>query len=90
MCWDSYRKRQIDALGQVYNTAAKFAHHRNYLIWDRPTLTQHRKISRICALFKAYTGEQAWKAIEDKFVRPSYLSRVDHERKLEAESQRQI
>jgi hypothetical protein len=27
-------------------------------------LTQRREISRICALFKAYTGERAWKAID--------------------------
>jgi hypothetical protein len=33
----------------------------------------------ICALFKAYTGERAWKAIGDRLRRPSYLSRVDHD-----------
>jgi len=29
-------------------------------------LLQHRKIACICALFKAYTGEQAWKSIGDR------------------------
>jgi hypothetical protein len=49
-CWDPYRKGQINALDRVQNMAAKFAYHRNYSNW-------------ICALFKAYTGERAWKAI---------------------------
>jgi hypothetical protein len=44
--------------------AAKFAHHRNDSNWE--TLTQRREIARICALFKVYTGEQAWKAIGDR------------------------
>jgi hypothetical protein len=47
-CWDSYRDGQR-------NRAAKLAHHRNYSNWD--TLTQSRTMARICALFKAYTGE---------------------------------
>jgi hypothetical protein len=55
-CWDPYRKGQINALDRVQNTAAKFAHHRNDSKWE--TLTQRRKISRICALFKAYMGER--------------------------------
>jgi hypothetical protein len=29
-CWDPYRKGQVNALDQVQNMAAKFAHHRNY------------------------------------------------------------
>jgi hypothetical protein len=63
VCWDPYRKGQINALDQVQNAAAKFAHHRNDSNWE--TLTQRRKISRICALCKAYMGERAWKAIGD-------------------------
>jgi hypothetical protein len=59
-CWDPYRKGQINALEHVKDMA-KFAHHtcRNDSHWE--TLTQRRKIARICALFKAYTGERAWK-----------------------------
>jgi len=45
-------------------------------------MSQHRKISRICAFFKAYSGERAWKAIGDRLQRTNYLSRVDHERKI--------
>jgi hypothetical protein len=35
-------------------------------------------IARICALFKAYTGGPAWKAIGDRLLKPCYLSREDH------------
>jgi hypothetical protein len=78
--WDPYRKGQINALDRVQNIEAKFAHHRNYSNWE--TLTQRRKIARICALFKAYTGERAWKAIGDRLQRQCCLSRVDHDRKI--------
>ena len=54
--------------------------------WE--TLSKRRKISRICALFKAYSGERAWKAIGDRLQRPNYLSRVDHERKIRNRRQR--
>ena len=40
------------------------------------------KISHICALFKAYSGERAWKAIGDRLGRLNYLRRVGHERKI--------
>jgi len=45
-------------------------------------------ISRICVLFKAYSGERAWKAIGDRLQRPNYLSRVEDERKIKNRSQR--
>jgi hypothetical protein len=67
-CWDPYRKGQVNALDRVQNMAAKFAHHRNDSNWE--TLTQLREIARICALFKAYTGERAWKAIGNRLQRP--------------------
>jgi len=38
--------------------AAKFAHHTNSSNWE--TLASRRKSSRICALFKAFSGERAW------------------------------
>jgi hypothetical protein len=60
--WDLYRKGQINALDQMQNKAAKFAHHRNDSNWK--TSAQRRKIAHICAVFKAYMGEWAWKAIE--------------------------
>jgi len=70
----------------VQKKAAKFAYHTNESNWD--TLSQRRMISRICALFKEYSGERTWKAIGDRLQRPNYLSRVDHERKIRNRKQR--
>jgi hypothetical protein len=84
--WDPYREGQIHALDRVQKKAAKFAYHRNESNWE--TLSQCRKISRICALFKAYSGERAWKAIGERLQQPNYLSRVDHVRKIRNRRQR--
>ena len=85
-CWDPYREGQIRALDRVQKKAAKFAHHTNSPNWE--TLASRRKLSRICALFKAYSGERAWKPIGGRLQRPHYLSRVDHERKIRSRRQR--
>jgi len=85
-CGDPYREGQISALDKVQKKAAKFAHHASSPNWQ--TLASRRKLSRICALFKAYSGERAWKAICDRLQRPHYLSRVDHERKIRSRRQR--
>ena len=85
-CCDPYREGQIHALDRVQKNAAKFAHHTNESNWV--TLWQRREISRVCALFKAYSGERAWKAITDRLQRPNYRSRVDHERKIRNRRQR--
>ena len=58
-CWDPYREGQISALHRVQKKAAKFAHHTNNPNWEN--LASRPKLSRICALFKAYYGERAWK-----------------------------
>jgi hypothetical protein len=63
---------------------AKFAHHRNDSNWE--TLTQRRKIAHICALFEAYMGELAWKAIGDRLQRAGSIMMG----KLGPESKRQI
>jgi hypothetical protein len=86
VCWDPHRIEQINALDRVQNTAAKFSQDRNDSNWE--TLTQRREISRICALFKAYTGEHAWNAIGDRLEGPCYLSRVDHTRKIRSRKQK--
>ena len=39
-------------------------------------------------LFKAYSGERAWKAIGDRIQRPHYLSRVDHDWKIRSRRQK--
>jgi len=85
-CWDPYREGQISALDRVQKKAAKFAHYTNSLNWG--TLVSRRKLSRICALFKAYSGEPAWKHIGDRLQRPHYLSRVGHERKIRSRRHR--
>ena len=79
-CWDPYREGEISALDRVQKNAAEFAHHRESPNWE--TLASRRKLSRICALFKAYSGERAWKPIGDRLQWPHYLSRADHERKI--------
>src|SRR5215469_9248474 len=60
-CWDLYRERQISALDRVQKKAAKFAHHTSSPHWE--TLASRRKLARVCALYKAYSGERAWKSI---------------------------
>jgi len=54
VCWDLYREGQISVLDRVQKKVAKIAHHKNSLNWE--TLASCRKLSRICALFKAYSG----------------------------------
>jgi len=85
-CWDTCREGQISALDRVQKKAAKFAHHMSSSNWE--TLASCRKLSRMCALFKAYSGERAWKAIGDRLQRQHCLSRVDHERKIRNRRQR--
>ena len=85
-CWVPYREGQISVLDRVQKKAAKFAHHKNSTNWE--TLASCRKLWRICALFKAYSGERSWKPIGDRLQRPHYLSRVDHERKIRSRRQR--
>ena len=74
------------ALDRVQNKVAKFAYHTNETNWE--TLTQRRKIARICVLHKAYSGKQSWKAIGDRLKRPYYLSRADHDWKIRNRRQR--
>jgi hypothetical protein len=64
----------------------KFAHHSRGSDWE--SLAQRRKKAHMCALYKAYTGERAWKATGDRLQVPSYLSRVDHHWKIRARKQR--
>jgi hypothetical protein len=47
-------------------------------------LAQSRITARLCALYKAYKGERAWKNIGDSLKAPYYLSRVDHFWKIRA------
>jgi len=67
VCWDPHRGRQASALNRVQNGEAKFANIINKSSWE--TLAQRSLIARICALFKAYTGVRAWKAIRNTLLK---------------------
>ena len=60
--WNPYKECKISTLDRVKNKAAKFAYHSGGSDWES-SLAKPRKIARICALYKAYTGERAWKEI---------------------------
>ena len=82
-----YREGQVSALNRVQKGAAKFANNIvNESGWE--TLAQRRLLARICALFKAYTGGRAWKAIGDRLSKPCYVSRGVHNRKIRNRKQR--
>jgi Pyruvate/2-oxoacid:ferredoxin oxidoreductase delta subunit len=77
--------RQINALDWVQKKA-KFANHTKNLNCE--TLVQHRKRACKCALCNMYSGEPAWKAVDDRLQRPYYLRRVDHDWKIRNRRQR--
>jgi len=68
VCWDQYKEDQVSALNRVQKRAAKFANNINELGCE--TLPYRRLIARMCALFKVYTRRRAWKAIEDRMLKP--------------------
>jgi len=51
-------------------------------------LLRRRLIARINALFKAYTGRWVWKATGNRLLKPRYLSRDNHNRKIRTRKQR--
>jgi hypothetical protein len=65
---------------------AKFANHTKNSVWE--TLAQCRQMARIGSIFKANTGERAWKSIGDRLKGPCYLNRNDNDRKIIARKQR--
>jgi hypothetical protein len=58
--WDPCREGQINASDRVQTKAAQLTYHTKYSDWE--TLAQRRAITRKYTLFKAYSGERAWKA----------------------------
>jgi hypothetical protein len=78
-CLHPCRERQINELDGVQKKAAQFTNHTNDSDWE--TLAWRIIVARFCALFKACSGERAWKAIRRRLRLPYYLSRVDHVRK---------
>jgi hypothetical protein len=58
-CWEPYIEGHINALDRVQKKAAQFSNHTKGSDWE--TLAQHRTIARLCALFKAYSGNRLGK-----------------------------
>ena len=85
-CWDPCTEGQINALDRVQKKAAQFTNHTKDSDWG--TLVQRRTIAQLWALFKAYCGDQAWKAIRDRLRRAYCLRRVDHVRQIRDWKQR--
>jgi len=85
-CWDTYRECQISASDRVQNKAAKFSHRSGGS--ECECLAQRRKTARICAFYKAYTGERAWKATGDRLQVQNCLSMVGHYWKIRARKRR--
>ena len=66
-CWDPCREIQINTLEREQKKGAQFTNYTKDSDWE--TLAQCRTIARLCVLFKAYSGERAWKAIRDRLRR---------------------
>ena len=84
-CWDPCGG-QINALNRVQTKVAQFTNHTKDSGWE--TLAQRRTTARLCALFKACSGERAWKAVSDRLGRASYWNRADHIRKIRDRKER--
>ena len=65
----------MNALHPIQKKAAQFTHHMKYS--DCESEAHVRTLSRLCAHFKADSGERAWKAIPDRLPWPNYLNRVE-------------
>jgi hypothetical protein len=59
--WDPCREGQTNASDRLQKEAAQFTNHMQDSDWE--TFAQSRVIECVCALFKAYFGEWAWKVI---------------------------
>jgi hypothetical protein len=86
--WDSYSEYQISALDRVQNISAQFAQYSGGSDWE--SLAQRRKISSMCALYKASTGDSALKATGDSLQAPSYLCKVDQCLKIRARKKKKL
>ena len=85
-CWDPYREGQKRELDRGQRKAAKSAYHINIPEWE--TLESRKKIARIGALYKAFSGERAWMGIGNTLKRPHYLRRADHKHKIRSRRQK--
>ena len=65
------REVQVNSLDRVQKRAAQFTNRTKNSDWE--TLAQPRTIARLCALFKACSGERAWKVIRDRLRRAGLI-----------------
>jgi len=84
--WDPCREGEINELDRVQKKAAQLTNHTKDSDWE--TFAQRRAIARLCAVFKANSGERAWKVIRDRLRRAYYLNTVDHVWKVRDRKQR--
>ncbi|KAJ4426821.1 hypothetical protein ANN_26620 [Periplaneta americana] len=86
-CWDPYRLEHIKTLEKIKKRALKCCRKNSPFKWD--TLTDRRTRIRLCALFKTYRGEHAWRETKkNRLQPPNYSSRNDHSYKLRERRQR--
>jgi hypothetical protein len=72
---DKVQKRSDSEIILLSFVCIRFDHHTGGPIWE--PLAQRRK-ARMCALYKTYNGERAWKDIGDRLQAPNYRSIIDH------------
>ena len=84
-CWDPYRLDHIKTLEKIQKRALKRCNN-STVKWD--TLTDRRTRILLCAMFKTYRGEPAWREIKNRMQPPNYSSRNDHPHKLRERRQR--
>jgi hypothetical protein len=73
-------------LDRIQKKAAQFTNYTKDSDWE--TLVRRRTIARLCAIFKAHSGERTWKAICDGLRRSYCLSRIHYIRKIRDRKQR--
>lgn len=95
--WDPYQVGLINDLEMVQRKAARFvlsdfnprssvSRMIEKLGWE--SLEARRKRSRLCAMFNTYTNQPAWRELNKRLEKPTYISRVDHPFKVKGRPQR--
>ena len=85
-CVGTIQRRSCKRFKWVQKREAKFANYVSLSVLE--TLAKRRLIARICALFKTYSGRRTWEAIENRLLKPYYLSWGDHNGKISTRKQR--
>lgn len=86
-CWDPYRKAHRKNLDRIQRKANKFTYRSNATKKSWEPLETRRTKARLCALYKSYVGQPAWKEIQIRLEKPNYFGRSDHTHKIRARKQ---